>query len=432
MNLLLCGVNHKTACVGLREKLASLIPDLAQAYEALKAWPELSEVMCYNTCNRVEVVCVTPAPEAAAARLRGFFARHPDVAPGDLAASVYVRHDQDAVQHLFRVAASLDSMVVGEPQILGQIKAAYRQATLSQGAGPVLNRLLHKAFSVSKRVRAETGIGDHAVSVSYAAVTLAKKIFGDLAGKHILLLGAGEMAELALEHFKGQGAGRVTVANRTLERGLRLAQRFGGDAVSLEELETQLIQADILLSSTGAGGFLLTREQVKPLMRRRKQRPLFLIDIAVPRDLDPAINDLDNVYLYNIDDLQEVASQGMEKRRQEAARAERLVAAETVKFQHWLTTLEEVYPTIIDLREKAQAICEAELKKTLGHLGPLSPEQVQSLEVLTQSIVQKLLHDPIMFLKRNHHSRQAHREISLARRLFNLDPEGNGEPSAQD
>jgi glutamyl-tRNA reductase len=320
------------------------------------------------------------------------------------------------------VAASLDALVVGEPQILGQVKEAYSQATKHKATGAILNRLLHKTFSVAKRVRTETGIGDHAVSVSYAAVALGKKIFGDLKGKNVLLLGAGEMAELALEHLKGQGAEGIVIANRTLERGLRLAQRFGGMAVSLEEMEVQLLTADVLLSSTGSESYLLTREQVKTVMRRRRQRPLFMIDIGVPRDLDPRINDLDNVYLYNIDDLTEVVEENRERRQEAAVQAERLVAAETLKFMDWLKTL-EVYPTIISLREKAQVICQAEIKKTLAHLGPLTVEQEQALEVLTESITNKLLHDPIVFLKGNHHRKRGQAELALVRRLFNLDPE---------
>jgi glutamyl-tRNA reductase len=422
MNLLLAGVNHQTAGVALREKLCTLLPEAEESYPLLLSCPEIREALFYTTCNRVEVLCVTDAGEEGGQTLAAFFARHPEVTPDDLADSLYLFRDQDAVRHLFRVAASLDALVVGEPQILGQVKEAYRQATKHQATGAILNRLLHKTFSVAKRVRTETGIGDHAVSVSYAAVALGKKIFGDLRGKKVLLLGAGEMAELALEHLKGQGAGSIVVANRTLERGLRLAERFGGEAVSLEEVEAQLLFADILLSSTGSPTFLLTREQVKQAMRRRKQRPLFLIDIGVPRDLDPAINDLDNVYLYNIDDLKEVVEENRERRQEAAVQAERLVAAETLKFMDWLQTL-EVYPTIISLREKAQTICRAELKKTLGHLGPLSPEQEQALEVLTESITNKLLHDPIVFLKGNHHRKRGEAELALVRRLFNLDPE---------
>jgi glutamyl-tRNA reductase len=431
MNLLLIGVNHETAPVALRERLAGLIPDVGAAYHRLKACPEISEALLYTTCNRVELICVTEEPQGAEARVRAFFSGGPDLAPGVLEESLYVRRDQEAVQHLFRVASSLDSLVVGEPQILGQVKEAYRQATRCQATGAILNRLLHKTFSVAKRVRTETGICDHAVSVSYAAVSLARKIFETLEEKCVLLVGAGEMAELALAHLKGQGAARIILANRTLERGLRLAQRFGGEAVSLEELEVQLLMADILISSTGAGDYLLTREQVKGAMRRRKQRPLFLIDIAVPRDLDPAINDLDNVYLYNIDDLKEVVEQGWQRRQQEALKAERLVAAQTLKFMDWLDTL-AVYPTIIDLKGKAERICQAELKKTLSHLGPLSPEQQQALEIMTQSISAKLLHDPIIFLKRNHHPKKPHQELDLIRRLFNLDPDRRAELGKKD
>ena len=219
---------------------------------------------------------------------------------------------------------------------------------------------------------------------------------------------------------------KITVANRTLERGVKLARRFGGEAVSLEELQDQLLLADILISSTGAGDLLLTRDQVKAVMRRRKQRPLFLIDIAVPRDLDPAINDLDNVYLYNIDDLKDMVELNLERRRHEAGKAERLVGAETLKFLNWLSTL-EVFPTIIDLKDKADAICQAELKKTLSQLGPLTPEQRQALEVLTASITQKLLHDPIIFLKRNRRPKNPREELNLVRRLFNLDADRIGE-----
>jgi len=423
MNLLLVGVNHQTASVELREKLACLMPDLQQAYQSLKDAPELAEIMLCCTCNRVELLAVAPEMAPAEARLRAFLSEVPEIPPASLDASLYVHQGPEAVRHLFRVAASLDSMVLGEPQILGQIKEAYRQATGHQATGPILNRLLHKTFSVAKRVRTETGIGDHAVSVSYAAVGLARKIFGELAGMTVLLVGAGEMAELALEHLQTQKVGRIIVANRTLERGLRLAERYRGEAVSLEELEAQLLQADILLSSTGSESYLLRREQVRAVMRRRKQRPLFLIDIAVPRDLDPAINELDNVYLYNIDDLQEVVEQNWQARRQEAARAERLVAAETVKFQGWLQTL-EVYPTIIALKDKAAVICAGELKKTLGQLGPVSEEQRQALEVLLNSVTQKLLHDPIIFLKREHSmKKRPHQELDLVRRLFNLDQE---------
>jgi len=425
MNLVLLGLNHKTAAVALREKLGGLLTDLDGAYRELHTHGELLELVLYSTCNRVESLCATEEPEGAIARLRAFFANLPEVTPGELDKSLYVHRDQEAVTHVFRVAASLDSLVVGEPQILGQIKEAYRRAADNRATGPILNRLLHKTFSVAKRVRRETGIGDHAVSISYAAVTLGRKIFGSLAGKTAVLVGAGEMGELALEHLKSDGVARIIIANRTLERGLDLARRFGGEAVSLEELADQLLVADIIISSTDAPHYLLTREQVKGVMRRRKHKPLFFIDIAVPRDLDPAINDLDNVYLYNIDDLKEVVEFNWQRRHQEAAKAERLVAAETLKFLDWLETL-AVYPTIISLKEKADRICEAELDKTLKQLGPLTPEQRQALEVLTHSVASKLLHDPIIFLKGNQHPARPTRDLDLVRRLFNLDPDREG------
>ena len=431
MNLILAGVNHQTAGVELREKLCALLPEAEVSYPLLLSSPEITEALFYTTCNRVEVLCVTESADEASVVLSAFFARHPGVTPADLADSLYLHQDEAAVRHLFRVAASLDALVVGEAQILGQVKEAYRQATEHQATGAILNRLLHKAFSVAKRVRTETGIGDHAVSVSYAAVALGKKIFGDLKGKNVLLLGAGEMAELALEHLQSQGVGGIVIANRTLERGLRLAERFGGEAVTLEELESQLLRADVLLSSTGSPAYLITREQVKSVMRRRRQRPLFMIDIGVPRDLDPGINDLDNVYLYNIDDLKEVVAENRERRQEAAVQAERLVAAETLKFMDWLKTL-SVYPTIISLREKAQAICQAELKKTLGHLGSLSPEQEQALAVMTESITNKLLHDPIVFLKGNHHRQRGESELAIVRRLFNLDLASQEEPADKD
>jgi glutamyl-tRNA reductase len=422
VTLVLLGLNHKTAPVTLREKLACIAPDPAGAYQRLRQIPELQEILLYSTCNRVEVVFATPDPEAAIPQVVKFLNSQPELAAAEVTAALYEYREGEAVNHLFQVACGLDSMVMGEPQVLGQVKAAYREGTNQQTTGPLLNRLLHRTFSVAKKVRTETGIGGLAVSVSYAAVELARKIFGSLTNKTGLLIGAGEMAELAVEHLKRQGVARLIVANRTLSRGLELAGRFNGEAVSLAELENQLLAADIVISSTGATDVILTKDQVKSAMRRRKQRPLFLIDIAVPRDLDPGINDLDNVYLYNIDDLQGVIQGNLEHRQTEAVKAIRIIEVESQKFMHWRDTL-EVTPTIVALRDKAQQICEAELKKTLAQLGPLTPEQQKSLEILAESIALKLLHDPFIYLKRNHHPKNRSRDVDLTRRLFNLDPD---------
>ncbi|MBW2134700.1 MAG: glutamyl-tRNA reductase [Deltaproteobacteria bacterium] len=422
MNLILLGINHRTAPLELREKLAGGLQDAAAGYQRIKSVSGLQEVLLYSTCNRIEVLFTTPDPPATLPQVQTFLLNLAEVSSADLEKGLYIYQEGEAVQHLFRVASGLDSMVVGEPQILGQVKEAYRQATQQHATGAILNRLLHKTFSVAKRIRSETGIGCQAVSVSYAAVELARKIFGSLTDKTALLVGAGEMAELAVEHLKRYGVSQIVVANRTLERALKLAQRFGGEAISLAELEHQLLKIDILISSTGATEQILTREQVKRVMRLRKQQPLFLIDIAVPRDLDPAINTLDNVYLYNIDDLQGIIAVNIRYRQQEAVKAERIIASEVLKFLQWRESL-AVYPTIIALQEKADHICRNELKKTLNQLGPLTPEQIKSLEVLTQSITHKLLHDPILYMKRNHHPKDPSREIDYIRRLFNLDRE---------
>ncbi len=423
MKLALIGLNHKTAPVELREKLAALAPDAAAAYTYLRSVAAIQEALLYATCNRVEVLFASDDPAAAIPPVKDLLVSQGEAGESQaIAQALYLYQEGEAVRHLFRVACGLDSMVMGEPQILGQIKAAYRQGTQHQATGPLLNRLLHKTFAVAKKVRTETGIGGLAVSVSYAAVELARKIFGSLAGKTGLLIGAGEMAELAVEHLKRHGVARLIVANRTLERGLELASRFGGEAVSLAELPEQLLRTDIVISSTGAPELILTKEQVKGVMRRRKQRPLFLIDIAVPRDLDPAINDLDNVYLYNIDDLQEVIQANLQHRQEEAVKAERLIEIETQKFLQWRET-QAVTPTIIALVDKAKQICQTELKKTLPQLGPLSPEQQKALEVLAESIALKLLHDPFLYLKRNHHPKRRSQDIDLTRRLFNLDPD---------
>ncbi|RLA88616.1 MAG: glutamyl-tRNA reductase [Deltaproteobacteria bacterium] len=422
MNLVLLGINHRTAPLEIREKLAGGLQDLSAGYQALRHLAGLKEVLLYSTCNRVEVLFTTADPPKTVPRVQTFLINLADLPTEEQERIMYIHQEGEAVQHLFRVASGLDSMVMGEPQILGQVKEAYRLATQQQATGAILNRLLHKTFFVAKRVRSETGIGCQAVSVSYAAVELARKIFGTLTNKTALLVGAGEMAELAVEHLKRYGVSQIIVANRTLERALKLARRFRGDAISLAELECQLLRIDIMISSTGATEQILTRDQIKKAMRLRKQQPLFLIDIAVPRDLDPEINTLDNVYLYNIDDLQGIIEVNRRYRQQEAVRAERIIAAEALKFLQWRESL-AVYPTIIALQKKADQICQHELKKTLSQLGPLTPAQIKSLQVLTQSITHKLLHDPILYMKRNHHPKDTSREINYIRRLFNLDQE---------
>jgi len=417
--VMLLGVNHKTAPVEIRERLA-FSDNPGAPYMALQAIPGCEEFCFLSTCNRVEVLFSASKGEATERQIRDFLFAN-SIPYEEAGKYVYLHKGEDAIRHLFRVGASLDSMIVGEPQILGQLKQAYREALERNCTGVILNRLLHKAFSVAKRIRTETGIGSSAVSISYAAVELAKKIFGNLDGKRAMLAGAGEMAELAAQHLLNQGIAEVVVANRTFERAVNMARCFNGKAVAFEELVPELAYVDILISSTGAPNLILTRDQLKPIMRQRRNSPLFLIDIAVPRDLDPQLNDLDNVYLYGIDDLQNVIDLNKAERDKEAVRAERIVTEETLKFMLWLGSM-EITPTIVALREKANEVCQAELARTLIHLKNLSPKEEKSLEKMTASIANKLLHNPILYLKSNDEPEEKRRQLAMTRRMFGLDP----------
>ena len=324
-----------------------------------------------------------------------------------------------AVRHLFRVAASLDSMVVGEPQILGQIKEAYRGAAQAKSAGVILNRLMHRAFFVAKRVRTETGIGDRAVSISYAAVELARKIFGSLEGKRVLLVGAGEMAELAVEHLIRNQVAETLVANRTFENGLELARRFNGQAIRFEEIAEHLRVVDIIMSSTGAPGLVIARETVKPVIRARRNRPIFFIDIAVPRDIDPEINRLENAYVYDIDDLKGIIEENIEDRQKEAVKGERIIDEAVIRFREWHEAL-DVVPTIVALRAKLEVMADSEIKRTVQAQG-MSAEAAQALQRMMGSFINKMLHDPTMHLKRDGMLGDKSLSIDTVRKLFKLD-----------
>jgi len=419
----LIGLNHKTAPVEIREKMA-LSGDQALPYRELK---ELGceECCILSTCNRVEITFVARDADKTAPAVRKFLFGGSDLSQEEYEKYSYLHRGQEAVTHMFRVASSLDSMIVGEPQILGQLKQAFKTAVEHGATGPILNRFLHKAFSVAKRVRTETNIGGSAVSISYAAVELAKKIFGELAGKRVMLLGAGEMAELAAEHLITQGIAEVVVVNRTVERAMNLARRFKGRAAGLDELTDRLAEADILISSTGAPGLVLEADQVRPIMRQRMNSPLFLIDIAVPRDLDPAINDIDNVYLYDIDDLQHVVDMNKSERDREAKRGEAIVREESLKFTSWLDAM-EIGPTIAALRAKADEICRAELGRSLKKLSGLSDKERKSLEKMASAIAAKMLHDPIMFLKNETDPGLRTEKLAVIRRVFAIDPPNEG------
>jgi glutamyl-tRNA reductase len=416
--ILLLGVNHKNTPLEVREKLA-LSSGYEEPLQALGKIDGLREYYLLSTCNRVEILVSASNGEDVEKDLAGFLFGDA-LTPDQYEKHLYCYRDEEAIHHLFMVAASLDSMIVGESQILGQLKEAYRWSSEKNCTGPILNKLLHKSFSVAKRVRSETRIGSSAVSVSYAAIELAKKIFGALENKRVLLIGAGEMAELAAEHLVGNGAKDVVVANRTLERALDLAKRFNGRAVGLDELFDQLEQVDIIVSSTGAAGIILHKEDVKLLMRNRRNKPLFFIDIAVPRDLDPALNDLDNVYLYDIDDLNNVVELNRGERDKEAIKASRIVDEEALKFKDWLAGL-AITPTLAALREKGNRIVRMELERTLPRLNNLSSKERKIVEKMAGAIVSKLLHDPMLFLKSESCKDQSEVKVDILRSVFGLE-----------
>jgi glutamyl-tRNA reductase len=417
--LWLVGVSHHSAPVALRERLA--LDDAAAAevgQRLLRQVPGLDECALVSTCNRVEVIGFGDPAASDPTSIVGALQNGRPLGDDQLRSHVYVHEDRAAVRHLFRVASSLDSLVVGEPQILGQVKAFYEAAVRAGTAGAILHRVFHKAFSAAKRVRSETGIGGRNVSVSSVAVELAMQIFESLSEKTALMIGAGKMAELAARHFRDRGIGGLMFANRTFDRGVELARELHGTPVPFEELGRYLPMADVVIGSTAATEFLLTEAQVQEALRLRGYRPTFLIDLGVPRNFDPRINDLRNVYLYDIDDLESVIGENREERGREAARAEEIVSAEVESFWRWFENL-EVVPTIVGLRDKAERIRRRELDRTLGALKHLGDEERKSIEAMAEAIVNKLLHEPIARLKRVQGPDDE--AVLMARRLFGLD-----------
>ncbi|HEB74791.1 MAG TPA: glutamyl-tRNA reductase [Nitrospirae bacterium] len=422
MRVLVTGLNHKTAPVEVRERLAFDGPGLEAGLKGLLRLSEVKGAMILSTCNRVEIYAHVSDPDRAAAAMKAFLSEFHSIDAGSLEGSLYFYADRDAIRHVFRVASSLDSMVVGEPQILGQLKDAFEFA-LSRGAtGVILNRLLKKAISVAKRVRTETRIAENAVSISYAAVELTKKIFADLEDKRFMLLGAGEMAELAVRHLIKNGVKDVTVVNRTYERGVELAKEFCGRAVRFEDFIKELVNTDIIICSTGAPSYILHKSDMQMIMRGRKNRAVFIIDISVPRNIDPEINQIDNVYLYDVDDLQGIVDSNVEGRKKEAERAEAIIEEEIEKFLKWQTSLDSV-PTIVELRNRAEEIKQAELERLMNRLGNVDERQRRAIEYAVSAVVNKLIHPPTVALKEDTEDRDM--LIAMIRRLYGIG-ENNG------
>jgi len=417
MRFQLIGVNHKTAPVEVRERLAIPESRLPEACKKLVEHPGIEEGMILSTCNRVEVLANTR--NGVGADLRSFLENYFQLDGIELNRHLYEYSEQEAVRHLFRVAASLDSLVVGEPQILGQVKEAYATARAVGAVRAQLDQLVTRAFAVAKRVRTETAVGSSSVSIASVAVDLAKKIFGSLAGKHVYLVGAGKMSELAARHLLAHGCASIFVANRTYERAVSLAYKFKGQAIHFEDLHKTCDRADIVITSTGAPHAIFRREHGETFLTRRKNRPMFFIDIAVPRDVDPAMNKLDGIFVYDIDDLQQAVANHVADRRKEAERAEAIVAGEVDRFQARIQTL-DVVPTIVSLQDHLETIRQAEIDRVRGRLGPLSPDQEMAVEALTRGIVNKIMHTPISTLKSAAREPEATTVIDLVRRLFNL------------
>lgn len=419
MNIVVVGLSHKTAPVEIRERVAFAPTQMEKPLRTLVDIEDITEGVIVSTCNRVEIYATTRDIAGGIARIKRFMADYHNVPLETLEPCLYAHNGDDAIRHVFRVASSLDSMVVGEPQILGQIKTAYGYAAEFKSSGIILNRFLHKAFSVAKRVRTETKIASSAVSVAFAAVELARKIFEDLSDKTVLLIGAGEMCELAAKHFLNNGAQGVMVTNRTYERAVKLAEEFDGKAIHFEEFLEHLHKVDIVLSSTGAPHFIIRPKEVEEVLRRRKYKPQLFIDIAVPRDIDPAVNDVDNAYLYTVDDLNGVVQSNLEQRKKEAQKAEGIVDQEIGQFAKWLGSL-DVTPTIIALRAKFEETRKAELTKTIAGWKDLPPDSEKRLDALTSAIINKLLHQPTSVLKRGGQGGRVDLYVDALRNLFDL------------
>ena len=416
MNIQLIGVNHRTAPVEVRERFAVPEKSLPEALQALVSHPGISEGLIVSTCNRVEVLA---GLNNGSCDLREFLCRYFHIDREEFDSYTYEFREKEAIRHLFRVTSSLDSMVVGEPQILGQVKEAYAVARAMGAVHSELDALLTRSFAVAKKVRNETAIATSAVSIASVAVDLAKKIFGDLKGKSVYLVGAGKMCELAARHLLANGAASIFVANRTYERAVNLAAKFKGQAIRFEDLYSTIDKADIVISSTGAPHAIFRKEHGEQFMARRKNRPMFFIDIAVPRDVDPALNDIDGLFVYDIDDLQQVVASHVADRKREAVHAEEIVSQEVERFHEKLQQ-HDVVPTILSLQEYLENIRQAEIDRHRGKFGEITPQQEAAIDALTRAMINKIMHTPIVALKTAAKSPEAETVVHLIRRMFNL------------
>jgi glutamyl-tRNA reductase len=420
MKLWVTGLNHRTAPVSIRERLAFSPGDLEHALTQLKNQPGVTEGVILSTCNRVEVALAADDAVNAPECVESFLSSIKHFDREGLQQYFYSFEGRDAIRHLFRVAASLDSMIVGEPQILGQLKSAYSAAKNHGTVSGLLDTVITRAFGVAKRVRTETDIGVSAVSVSYAAIELAREIFGSLKQQRVMLIGAGKMSELAARHLARSGVQQILVTNRTESRARELATLVHGSIVPYDQYRNRLKDVDIVITSSGASEHLLRKDEMKKIIESRRNRPMFLIDIAVPRNIEPSVNELDNIFLYDIDDLQRVVDENLKGRMDQAAEADKIVSEEVERLEAWMRS-RQVGPVIVSLQEHLEQIRQAEVDRVRGKLGTLTPQQEQAIEMLTRGIVNKIAHGPISQLRKHAGEDNGPAVLEAIRNIFRLE-----------
>ncbi|HEX3036421.1 MAG TPA: glutamyl-tRNA reductase [Thermodesulfobacteriota bacterium] len=420
MRVVVVGLSYKTAPVEVRERFSFSQPVLEAALTELYKKASVEECLILSTCNRVEIYAVSENIDNCVEGIKEFLSEFHKVSPESFSSYLYISIGHMAIRHMFRVASSIESMVIGEPQILGQIKQAYKIAVLKRTVGLILTRLCHVAFSVAKRVRAETKIGTHAVSVSRAAVELAKRIFDDLSKRTVMLIGAGDMAELAAQHLIRSGIKDIVIANRTFENAESLAEKLKGKPIRIEEVYYSLKNVDILITATGSTDFIIKPQHVRKALKLRSNEPMFMIDIAVPRDIDPRVEEIENVYLYDIDDLKGVLDENLQMRRENIEKAEEIILYGERYFQRWLNGL-KIVPTIILLRKRLEEIKAAELRKALGKLNGYSDKDKNVIESMVSGIIGKILHSPITRLKKESSTSMGALYVDAINELFELD-----------
>lgn len=419
MHITVCGLNHKSAPIEIREKV-SLEHTIDEAVKSLLDKSVINETVIISTCNRTEIYSVMLDLETGKKEILNYLCGHSGIKLKELEKCIYFYEGKKAIRHLFEVSASLDSMIVGEAQILGQLKESYALAQELQATDTIFNRLFRRAFGVGKRVRSETPIGESAVSISYAAVELAKKVFQDLGGKTVMIVGAGKMSELTARHLKDQGVKQVLVSNRTYDKAVELAKIFNGQAVRFDDIFKEMVKSDIVISSTAAPHAVILKEDMAPVMKNRRNKPIFIIDIAVPRDVEAEVNTLYNVYLYDIDDLQNVVQNNLAERQKAAREAEEIIAEEIKQFVGWLSSL-EVTPTIAELKELTEQIKQEELDKVLAHLNEVNDHDKEHIKAVTTVVLNRLLHEPIVKMKELADHKDGYTYIESLRYLFGLD-----------